>query len=178
MAPVCGQRRASPSTPLGQAEVGDVRVAVGVEQDVGRLEVAVQDAALVGVVDRPGDGRQQAAAASRAGRRARPDASGQAAALDQLHAEVVLALVLADLVDRDDVGWSRPAAASASLRKRCTSVVGRPAAPARIIFRATTRLRLTLPRLVDDAHAAAADLVEQLVVAEERFGGQIESRRV
>ena len=39
--------------PLGQAEVGDVRLAVGVEQDVGRLEVAVQDAALVGVVDGP-----------------------------------------------------------------------------------------------------------------------------
>ena len=40
--------------PLGQAEVGDVRLVVGVEQDVGRLEVAVQDAVVVGVVDWPG----------------------------------------------------------------------------------------------------------------------------
>ena len=31
---------------LGQAEVGDVRLVVGVEQDVGRLEVAVQHAVL------------------------------------------------------------------------------------------------------------------------------------
>ena len=38
--------------------------------------------------------------------------------------------------------------------------------PARIIFRATMRLRLDLPGLVDDAHAAAGDLAEQLVVAE------------
>ena len=38
--------------PLGQAEVGDVRPALVVEQDVGGLEVAVQDAPLVGVVDR------------------------------------------------------------------------------------------------------------------------------
>ena len=49
----------SPLDALGQAEVGDVRLALGVEQDVGRLEVAVQDAALVGVVDRPGHRRQQ-----------------------------------------------------------------------------------------------------------------------
>ena len=43
---------------LGQAEVGDVRRAVGVEQDVAGLEVAVQDAALVGVVDGASDGDQ------------------------------------------------------------------------------------------------------------------------
>ena len=89
--------------PLGQAEVGDVRLALGVEQDVGRLEVAVQDAPLVGVVHRLG----------RLGHQPRPRPSGrpctvgepvgEAAALDQLHAEVVLAVVLADLVDRHDV---------------------------------------------------------------------------
>jgi hypothetical protein len=36
-----------------------VRLARGVEEDVGRLEVAVQDAALVGVVDGAGGGGQQ-----------------------------------------------------------------------------------------------------------------------
>ena len=40
--------------PLGQAEIRDVRLAVLVEQDVGRLEVAVQDAPLVCVVHRLG----------------------------------------------------------------------------------------------------------------------------
>ena len=33
--------------PLGQAEVGDLGDAVAVEQDVGRLEVAMDDAGLV-----------------------------------------------------------------------------------------------------------------------------------
>jgi hypothetical protein len=39
-----------------QAEIGDVRHAVGGDEDVRRLEVAVPDAALVGVLDGVGDG--------------------------------------------------------------------------------------------------------------------------
>ena len=90
----------------------------------------------------------------------------QAAALDELHAEIVLALVLADFVDRHDVaddrGWPPP-------RPRCGSAARRACEaswPARIILRATTRLRLTCRALIDDAHAAASDLLQQLVVAE------------
>ena len=45
--------------PLGQAEVGDVRLALLVQQDVRRLEVAVQDAPLVGVLDGLGHLGQQ-----------------------------------------------------------------------------------------------------------------------
>lgn len=40
--------------PLGQSEVGHVWLAVRVEQDVCRFEVAMQDAALVGVVNGAG----------------------------------------------------------------------------------------------------------------------------
>ena len=52
---------------LGQAEVGDPRVAVLVEQDVGRLQVAVNHAALVGILDGLGDAWRISAAASRGG---------------------------------------------------------------------------------------------------------------
>ncbi len=46
--------------PLGQAEVGDLGLAGGIEEDVARLEVAVEQAALVGVVDGVGHlGHQQ-----------------------------------------------------------------------------------------------------------------------
>src|SRR5262249_60804925 len=45
-----GARRAVAAEALGQSEVGDLGPAVGVEQDVGRLEVAVDDAGLVGGV--------------------------------------------------------------------------------------------------------------------------------
>ena len=44
--PRLGHRRVALDA-LGQAEVGDVRLAVGVQEDVARLEVAVQDAVLV-----------------------------------------------------------------------------------------------------------------------------------
>ena len=45
--------------PLGQAEIGHVGLALLVEQDVGRLEIAVQDAPLVRVVDGLGGQLQQ-----------------------------------------------------------------------------------------------------------------------
>ena len=46
----CGGRHARVRFQAGQAEVGDPGFAALVEQDVGRLHVAVEDAVLVGVV--------------------------------------------------------------------------------------------------------------------------------
>ena len=40
------RRRTAP----GQAKISDMRLAFGIEKDVGRFEVAVQHAALVGVM--------------------------------------------------------------------------------------------------------------------------------
>ena len=63
-----GRRRLRPAAPsssvLGQAEVGDLGRAVGRQQHVGRLQVAVDDAALVGGVHGPGQRLRPAAAAS------------------------------------------------------------------------------------------------------------------
>src|SRR5260221_4535147 len=42
--------------PLGQSEIGDPRLIVGVDEDVGWLEVAMQDAAFVRVMDGLSDG--------------------------------------------------------------------------------------------------------------------------
>ena len=44
-----------PLDPLGQAEVGDVGVVLVIQQDIGRLQVAMEDAALVGMVNGIGD---------------------------------------------------------------------------------------------------------------------------
>ena len=60
------------------------------------------------------------------------------------------------------LGCCKRAMASASVRKRASSAA--PAwPPDRIIFRATTRFELELPGLVDDAHAALAQLAQDLV---------------
>ena len=76
-------------------------------QDVGRLEVAVDDPGLVRDVDGPGQGHQQL------GRRpARLRSAGQpvgeAAALEQLQGDERQAVRFADVVDLDDVGVAEP----------------------------------------------------------------------
>ena len=44
---------------FGEAEVRDVRLAIPVEQDIPRLEVAVEDASLMGVMDGAGEGGEE-----------------------------------------------------------------------------------------------------------------------
>ena len=86
-----------------QAEVRDVRFALRVDEDVRGLEVTVQDPALVCVVNGPchrvdesGNGFL-VALDSRFG-------LGEIAALDELHREIVAALVFPDFIDGNDVG--------------------------------------------------------------------------
>src|SRR5262249_28977122 len=105
-----GGRLRQPAIPpdlLGQAEVRDMRVAFLIDKDVGGLEVAVQDAPDMPVVyrvgrlgDQPGGGLRVVAEAVQV--------TGQAAAVDELHAEVALAVVFAHLVDGDDAGVVEP----------------------------------------------------------------------
>ena len=94
-----------------------------IEQDVGRLEVAVEDAALVGVVRRPARPRRTSAAASRAGSGPLASRLRQAPALDEVHARSS-AGPRARRPRRsarcwDGRGWRRP-------RPRCGSAARRP----------------------------------------------------
>ena len=93
--------------PLGQAEVGDLGHAVGGEEDVGRLEVAVDDPGLMGGVDGPGQGRHQLG-----GRPARLGRARQSivevAAFEQLQRDERQAVHFADVVDLHDVRVPEP----------------------------------------------------------------------
>ncbi len=99
----------------GDAEVHDLHVAVVAEEDVRRRDIAVHDAErlavgadrFVRVVERAGDGtddrdhvleRHVLAALEQAAEHA-----AEVLAVDVLHGEVRLAIVLADVVDLDDV---------------------------------------------------------------------------
>ena len=87
----------------GQAEVGDAQPAVVAEQEVGGLDVAVDEAAAVGVVEGPGG----LEADEQGLRRREPDAlvehGAQAAAAEVLGDDVGRAVVVAPVVDGDDV---------------------------------------------------------------------------
>ena len=88
--------------PLGQAKVHDVRLALGVEHDVARLEVAMDHAALVGMVQAPrppGHKSRPPRAAWVAGRSASP----RGCTLDEVADDVDRVAVAADFMDAHDV---------------------------------------------------------------------------
>ena len=92
---------------LGQPEVGEVRVLLALlgDQHVRRLDVAVDQAAAVGGVERRADLPDDADRALRRQAAARRvDERAQVGALDEAHREVQHAVGLAGLVDRHDVG--------------------------------------------------------------------------
>ena len=76
---------------------------VVVEQDVGRLDVAVHEAAPVRRVERAGDLAEQRQRARRANEAVALEQRLQIAALDVAHRQEELPVLLAGLVDRDDV---------------------------------------------------------------------------
>ena len=90
---------------------------------------------------------------------------GEVAALDELHAEVALAVVLADLVDRDDAGVvEQRDGLGLVLEPAQLGVVGQDAGLDHL--EGDGPVEADLAGLVDDAHAAAAQLLLDLVVAE------------
>jgi hypothetical protein len=103
--PLAATSRSGPLEPGGarEAEVEDADAAVAADEHVARLEVAVDDAGVVG-------GGEASAGLDEHGDDLAPGAffmaqpAAQGAALDQLHGDEDLALKLADLVDGDDVG--------------------------------------------------------------------------
>ncbi len=93
----------------GDPEIQDLQdVRVAAENQVGRLDVAVDDAVLVGEGEAAADLDDQLDALARVERSAPPDQLGQRLARDVLHGDERLAVVLADVVDGDDVRVLQP----------------------------------------------------------------------
>ena len=150
---------------LGQPEVGDPGIAVPIEQDVPRLEVAVDHAAPVGILDRLGDRRPSAPAASRGG--SGPSASRWARLSPSTKPmrEIMLALVLADLEDRHDARMVEVGRRlGLDVEAADVGLVGELAGEDHL--QRHRPVEAHLPGLEDDAHAAAGQLADDLVIAE------------
>ena len=85
-----------------QPEIGDLGRALGREQDVGRLQVAVHDPGLVRHLHGLGQRDQERGRLAGRLRRARQGLR-QAAPFEELHREIRAPLVVAHIIDRDDV---------------------------------------------------------------------------
>ncbi len=124
----------------------------------------MQNPALVGVMDGPGDGRHQPRGRAQVAR-VTLDVRGQIAAVDELHAEIVLALVFADLVDWHDVGMVE-VGGGFGFEAKTLEVGGRGQTPGANHLERQHAVQAELPGLVHNAHASLGDHLEQLVIAE------------
>ncbi len=150
--------------PLGQAEVGDVRLAAGIEEDVGRLEVAVQDAVPVGLMHRPRHRGHQAGGGPAVAGQPRQVAV-EAAAVDQLHGEEGVALMPTGLVDGHDVGVIQAGQRPRLGVQKALDLLRRvPAGQDHL--EGDDAVEADLAGLEDDTHPAAGDFLQQLVIAE------------
>ena len=150
---------------LGDAEVGDLHPALLVQQDVLRLDVAVDDALVVGVLQRLADLRTMASASSRR-ESAGPQQLPQVHAVHVLHQQVV--------ADRRPApksctatmfGWFSRASAWASRANRSA----KPRVAARLAGQDLQRhqpVQLRLARLVDRPHAAPAEQFQDFELRE------------
>jgi hypothetical protein len=94
---------------------------------------------------------------------------GKTTALDQFHCEVVVALMLADLVDGNDVGMIHQSGGGRFLAK-ALHFRRRGELPAEDHLQCDKAIEAFLPGSVDDAHAASGNLFEDLVIAERKQG--------
>ena len=103
-----GTRRGEPGAGVGgvrgDAEVGDLHLALRREQHVPRLDVAVHDAVAVREVESGGDLGADPRRVHRREPALGPEEVAERLALDVLHDDEVRAVVLAVVVDADDVG--------------------------------------------------------------------------
>ena len=159
------QRATLVDEAAGEAEVCDVHVLAGVEQHVGRLHVAVDEAARVRRVERPRDLRADPDGPCRVERPFAAQQHRQIAPLDVAHGQVQAAVDVARVVDRDGVRV---------LERRCQLALAQEPLTKALVegqlggdeLDRHRPLQPAVVRPVDDSHPALADQLFQPVAEE------------
>ena len=154
----------SPSIRLARPKSRNVGMALVIQQDVGRFQVAVKDAALVGVVNGVGDLRHDPRGLARVVLEV-SEGFFHPPAVDQLHAEVALILEGADLVDRDDAGVVECGDGLGFVLKAADLIVAGEFGVADHL-QGDLPVQADLPGAVDHSHAAPPEQTDQFVVAD------------
>ena len=166
--PVLGELR---SAALGDgardAEIGDQRLTV-LQQDVLRLDVAVDDSLLVRVLERRGD---LICDPQRVGQRELPlafETLVDRLAGDERHHVIEMPLVLAEVVDREDVGVTE-ARDDVDLSAESLGAHREGKFPEEDLDR-DVAIQLEIASEPDDRHTSAADLaLETVTLSEQRL---------
>ena len=141
---------------LGQAEVGDVRFVLCVEEDVRGLEIAVQHTVLVRKVNRLGH-RPHTLRGTLRGEWSLAQPRTQAAARHEVHAVEVMPLVLTDFMDGHDAGMLQ-ARRRCRLGAKARDVLGPRQRAGADEFDRHQPVQAALAGLINDAHTAPPDL--------------------
>jgi hypothetical protein len=172
-----GERRAAGrvADQLGDAEVGDLHAALRVEEEVFRLDVAVEHAALVGVLERLADLRHHR---ERLGGR---EAAGvhrlpQVHAVHVLHEQVREAAGLAEVEHAHDAGVREAREQPALAQEALGEVRVRGERDGQELQR-DQPVEMRLPGLEDEAHAARAEQAEDLELRK-RGADRVKRRRL
>jgi hypothetical protein len=146
----------------GQAEVEDLHLHVRQDEDVRRLEIAVDDVRRVCEGDRVADLLHDLELRAQVGERVRRDESLQVVAVEQLHGHEEAAGVLAEVVDGDDVRMREPGRGLGLAAEALASLlVGRADD-----FQRDEAIEHLVVRAENLSHRAAADAVEKPVFAD------------
>jgi len=147
----------------GEPEIENFDAAFGCDHNVGTFEVAMDDAAVVGVGERVGDLR--AVAGDRVHRKAGGgDEIAEGLAFDQFHDDVEIVVGLADLINGADVGMGERGGGLRFAEKMAAADLVDGAGGDE--FEGYVAVEDFVASAVDDAHAAFAEFGEDFVVVE------------
>ena len=156
----------SPKADAWTVQNGHLRLVERVDEHIRRLEVTMQDALLVGVVNRLRN-RPQIARCTRGWQRPATRNLRQAPARDVFHGEEVLAVLETDLVNGDQV-WMLQTGKGRGLIMEALHKFRSGMRSEQQQFYRDDPLQADLSGPENDPHSSAGDFFQQLIVSEFR----------